>query len=209
MKTKINVLLFPVIIHFQAMSQTKLEGGFSFRKTEMVAGFHFSAAGTFQFFFSYGAVDRSATGSFTVEGNAVKLKSDKEPGKDFTVTSQSKEATGYTIEFSHPNTYLCENIRCLFFVDDKPTEAFTDRNGKVHIDLAHCDRIYAQHLLYPDIVTLIKDTGNNNNHFICSLNPSLEQLSFKGIDLTIGDDGSLSWLPNYFLAMPGVRFTKE
>ena len=191
------------------MSQTKPEGEYLFRKTEMVAGFNFLADGTFQFFFSYGAVDRSANGTFTVEDNVVKLKSNKEPGKDFTVTEQSKSDPGYTIQFNHPNAYLCEHIRCLFFVDDTPTEAFSDRNGIVQIELVNCERIYAQHLLYPDIVTAIKDAGNNNNHFICSLNPSLEQLSFKGIDLTIEDDGSLSWLPNYFLAMPGVRFTKE
>lgn len=191
------------------MLQTSLQGEYFFRKTEMVAGFYFSAEATFQFFFSYGAVDRRATGTFTIEGNLVKLKSNKEPGKDFTITEQSKSDGGYSIRFSHPNAYLCEHIRCLFFTGDTPTEAFSDRNGMVQIDLANCDRIYAQHLLYPDIATAIKDVGNSNNRFICSLNPSLEQLSFTGIDLTIKDDGSLSWLPNYFLAMPGVSFTKD
>jgi len=190
------------------MLQIPVEGEYFFRKTEMVAGFNFLADGTFQFFFSYGAVDRSANGTFTVEGNLVKLTSNKEAGKDFTVTEQSKTGSGYTIQFSHPNAYLCENIRCLFFTGETPAEAYTDRNGKVQVDLASYDRIYAQHLLYPDIVTLIKDTGNDNDHFICSLNPSLEQLSFKGIDLTIEDDGTLSWLPNYFLAMPDVKFVK-
>jgi hypothetical protein len=191
------------------MSQTKIEGEYFFRKTEMVAGFNFTAAGTFQFFFSYGAVDRSATGSFTVEGNVVKLKSDKEPGKDFTVTSQSKEATGYTIRFNHPNKYLLNHILCIFFIDGKKQEALTDSNGQVHVDLAHCDSIYTQHLLFPDIVTLIKDAGNQNNSFTCTLNPSLEQVSFKSIDLTIEKDGALSWLPNYFLEMPDVKFNKQ
>lgn len=191
------------------MSQTKIQGEYFFRKTEMVAGFNFSAAGTFQFFFSYGAVDRTAAGSFIVEGNTIKLKSNKEAGKDFTVTAQSKEATGYTIAFNHPNKYLLQNIRCVFFVNGKEEQAVTDNNGKVHVDLAHCDSIYAQHLLYPDILTLVKDAANKNNRFTLSLNPSLEQLSFKGIDLTIENDGSLSWLPNYFLGMPGVQFVEQ
>ena len=191
------------------MSQTKLQGEYFFRKTEMVAGFNFSAAGTFQFFYSYGAVDRSAAGTFMVEGNTIKLQSSKEPGKDFTVTAQSKEATGYTIRFNHPNKYLLSHILCIFFIDGKKQEGITDNNGKVHVDLAHCDSIYAQHLLYPDMVTLIKDADNNNNSFTCSLNPSLEQVSFKGIDLTIEKDGALSWLPNYFLEMPGMKFIKQ
>lgn len=191
------------------MSQTKLEGEYFFRKMEMVAGFNFSADGTFQFFFSYGAADRNAAGSFTVEGNIVKLKSNKEPGKDFTVTAQSKTGSGYQVQFTHPNAYLAETVRCLFYTDGNPTEVFADRNGMVRTDLAHCDSIYAQHLLYPDILTLIKDANNPNNHFTCALNPSLEQLSFKGIDLTMEEDGSLSWLPNYFLPMPDVRFRRQ
>ena len=94
------------------MSQTKILGEYAFRKTEMIAGFNFTAAGTFQFFFSYGAVDRSAAGTFTVEGNTIKLTSNKEAGKDFTVTAQSKDATGYTINFTHANKYLLQNIYC-------------------------------------------------------------------------------------------------
>jgi hypothetical protein len=31
----------------------------------------------------YGSVDRNAAGSFTIEGDTLKLKSDKEPGKLF------------------------------------------------------------------------------------------------------------------------------
>lgn len=191
------------------MSQTKIQGEYAFRKTEMVAGFNFSESGTFQFFFSYGAVDRSAAGTFTVEGNTVKLKSNKEAGKDFTVTAQSKEATGYTISFNHINTYLLKNILCVFFVNGKEEHTVTGDNGKVDVDFAHCDSIYAKHLLFPDILTLIKDATNQNNRFVVSLNPSLEQLSFKGIDLTIESDGSLSWLPNYFLEMSGVKFVKQ
>jgi hypothetical protein len=85
----------------------------------------------------------------------------------------------------------------------------TDSKGRVEIDLTHCDTIYAQHLLYPDVVTLIKDSNNKNNRFTCTLNPTLEQLSFKGIDLIIENDRSLTWLPNYFMDMPGVHFTRQ
>ena len=191
------------------MAQTKIQGEYAFRKTEMVAGFNFTAAGTFQFYFSYGAVDRTAAGTFRVEGNTIKLKSNKEAGKDFTLTAQSKDATGYTISFNHANKYLLQNIICVFFVNGKEEKVVTNSKGEVHADLAHCDSIYAQHLLYPDIVTLVKDATNKNNRFTLSLNPSLDQLSFKGIDLTIEADKSLSWLPNYFLEMSGVKFVKQ
>jgi hypothetical protein len=183
-----------------------IQGEYYFRQTEMVAGFKFSDDGTFQFFFSYGAVDRHAAGTFSVEGNLVKLKSGKEPGKDFTVNREFRQGEGYHLVFTHTNSMLVQNIRCFFLVGDKREDAITDSQGRIQLDIPHCDSIYVQHLLFPDIVTLVKSTDNKNNHFELSLNPSLEQVSFKGIDFTIEEDGTLSCHPNYFMPMPGIRF---
>lgn len=191
------------------MSQIKIQGEYYFRKTEMASGFNFSNDGKFQFFFTYGAVDRSATGTFKVEGDTLKLKSDKEAGKDFTVTGQSKEGSGYTLVFNHPNKYLVKNIFCMFLVNGKEQEAISDSNGEVHIDIPHCDTIYVQHSLYPDIAVLVKDKANDNNRFTLTLNPSLEQVSFKGIDFKIIDDKTLTCIPNYFLDMTNIKFVKE
>lgn len=80
----------------------------------MVAGFNFSADGKFQFFYSYGALDRNATGTFFVEGDTLKIKSDKELGKDFTIINQSKQAKGYILIFDDPNKYLLKDILCIF-----------------------------------------------------------------------------------------------
>ena len=188
------------------MEKQIIQGEYYFRQTEMVAGFKFSADGKFQFFFSYGAVDRSATGTFSVEGNLVKLKSDKEPGKDFIVNREFRQGEGYHLVFQDVNSMIVQNIRCFVLMGEKREETVTDSEGHIHLDIAHCDSIFVQHLLFPDIVTLVKSPDNKNNHFELSLKPSLEQLSFKGIDFTIEEDGALSCFPNYFLPMPGIRF---
>jgi len=137
------------------------------------------------------------------------LKSDKEAGKDFTITNQSKQANGYTLVFTHPNKYLTKKILFVFIADGKEQEVYSDSNGEVHVDLKHCDTIYVQHSLYPDIVSIIKDRSNDNNSFTLSLNPSLEQVSFKGIDLKIESDKILSCLSNYFMPMPDIKFVKQ
>lgn len=191
------------------MSQQKIQGEYYFRKMEMASGFNFTPVDKFEFFFSYGAVDRSATGTFSVEGDTLELKSDKEPGKDFTITSQSKEAKGYTLIFKDANKYLVQNILCIFLADGRRQQVYTNDDGEAYIDLAHCDTIYVQHTLYPDIATLVKDKTNNNNRFTLSLNPSLEQVSFKGIDFKIENDKTLSCMPNYVLPMDDIKFIKE
>ena len=191
------------------MSQTTIEGEYYFRKMEMASGFNFTKDGKFQFFYTYGAIDRTATGSFKVEGNLLKLKSDKEPGKDFIITDQSKHGNGYTITFKHPNKYLVKNIACIFVADGKAQQAYSDENGKVNVDLAHCDTIYALHNLYPDIPTLVKDEKNDHNRFTLELKPSLEQVSFKGIDFKIINDKTISCLNNYFMDATDIKFVKQ
>lgn len=191
------------------MAQTPVLGEYYFNRHEMVAGFNFTTDGKFQFYFSYGAVDRSATGTFSVEGNTLKLKSDKTAGNDFKITQQSKQGNGYSLRFEHPNSYLLKDIRCFFFDKGKKQEEFSDDQGKVKIDLKHCDSIYVQHSLYPDIATLIKDEQNKNNTFAIALNPSLEQVSFKGIDFKIVDSKTITCLSNYFMDIPDIEFIKQ
>ena len=191
------------------MAQTSVLGEYYFRKQEMVAGFNFSADGKFQFFYSYGAVDRNATGTFSVHGDTLQLKSDKEAGKDFTIKMQSKQSKGYTITFNDPNQFLIKDILCLFFVNGKKHELYSDSKGEVYIDLPNCDTIYVQHPLFPDILSLVKDKKNENNRFILTLNPSLAQVSFKGIDLKIEDGKTLTCIPNYFMDIPKIEFVKQ
>ncbi|MEO7765974.1 MAG: hypothetical protein ABIS01_01065, partial [Ferruginibacter sp.] len=203
------ILFFLLLISIKTMCQSAIHGEYYFRKQEMVAGFNFSADGKFQFFYSYGAVDRSATGTFAVKNDTLKLKSDKPPGNDFTISSQSKTGKGYTIKFIHSNPYLLKDILCVFFEAGLRKQAFSDEKGEVHIDLPHCDSIFVQHTLYPDIFTLVKDKMNANNVFELTLNPSLEQVSFKGIDFKIASDKVIVCSPNYFMEMPDIEFVKE
>ena len=112
------------------------------------------------------------------------------------------------LQFQHPNKYLLENIIFVFVVDGKEEQHKTDREGMVKVNLPKCDKIYVRHALYPDVPTLIKDEKNTNNNFTLTLNPSLEQVSFKWLDLLIKNN-RLSLLPSYFLPMEGIVFEKE
>lgn len=174
---------------------------------EMAGGFNFTPDGKFQFFFTYGAMDRNATGTYTIQGDTIKLKSDKEPGKDFDIVSQRKEGAGYTIMIKHENTILASNVRALYFVNGEKREEYADSKGVIHIQEPQCEKIYVQHGIYPDIASLIKDESNQNNFFELTLNPALEQVSFKGIDLFI-DGNTLTCLPNYFMPMENIVFEK-
>ena len=78
----------------------------------------------------------------------------------------------------------------------------------LRVIISQCDKIYVRHALYPDVSTLVKDKKNTNNNFILKINPSLEQVSFKWLDL-ITKNERLSLLPSYFLPLEGIEFEKE
>lgn len=191
------------------MTQTHVEGEYIFNRQEMVAGFKFSQDGKFDFFFSYGAADRTATGTFTVEGKTIKLKSDKPAGKDFNVIAQSKSGKGYSIKFEDAEAMFLNEIRCSFFTGGIRKDEYTDEKGELNIDIPPCDSIFVSHPLFADFVTCIKDEKNENNHFTLTLNPSLSKVSFKGIDLTINDDGTLSCIHNYLIPLEDILFEKQ
>ncbi len=175
---------------------------------DMAAGFKFTPDGRFEFFYAYGAGDRNATGTYIIEGDTIKLKSDKEPGKDFNIDSQRKQGKGFTIKVNDANKNYLSYISCLYFVGETQDMQQANNDGIIHLDLDVVDSLYIRHELALDIPTLIKDKTNDNNYFEVSLLPSLSQVSFKGIDLFIKED-TLTCHPNYFMPFENIRFEKE
>lgn len=183
-------------------------GIYSFHRQELVASFRFLDTGRFDFFYSYGAADRSAAGTYYVETNTVKLQSEKEPGKDFTVIKQEKRGSGTCIRVTDPNPMLAEYVKAYYFINGQQLEMDADRQHEIKITGSPVSKIYLQHLLFPDIVSQIKEETTDADYFEVTLNPSLQQVSFKGIDLFITEDG-LTCHPNYLLPMEGILFRKK
>lgn len=206
-KTALLILIF---LSQQTFAQNKIEGVYSLTGIhDMAANFQFNKDGNFQFEYFYGASERTASGTFNIVADTIKLKSDKLPGKDFTVSKQSKKGNGFTIIIKDENPVLINQIRCIFVKGETMvTEDVTSSNGKLYIENVDCNKIYLQHPFFPDIATLIKDTLNTNNYFEVTLNPSLQQVSFKGIDFVIDGD-KLHCLPNYFMPFEEITFVKQ
>jgi len=191
------------------MNGQKLNGSYRLVGVhDLASAFEFTKDGKFQYFYIYGVADRNATGTYTVVGDTVKLKSDKEGGKDFPIESQSKKGKGYTIQVKAPNPYLLKHVTALYFVGEEQKIAESDDKGVIHMEDSHVDQIYVRHEIFPDVACLIKDKDNDNNNFVISLSPTLQQVSFVGIDLFKKGD-TLTCLPNYFLPFENIKFIKE
>jgi hypothetical protein len=202
-------LLFLTITTTTVMSQSFLSGTYELRGIhDLASAFHFNKDKTFDFYYLYGAVDRVAKGSYEIVADTVKLKSDKVAGKDFDIKLQKKQGNGYHLVFKAPNVQLLRRIKCIGFKGTAKMEYETDKDGVIDIPNMTFDKLYVQHLLFPDIVTQIKDEKNTNNYFELALKPSLSEVSFKGIDLVIQGD-ELHMLPNYFMQFRDIVYRKS
>lgn len=192
------------------MSGQKLDGIYNLRGIhDMASGFRFTPDGKFEYFYIYGVSDRNATGTYTIEGNTIKLQSTKEAGKDFPILSQSKKGKGYTVQVKFDqNKHLLYRIDAIYLINGKEHYATSNQEGLIHLEEDHVDEIYLQHAIFPDVASLIKDKDNTNNYFEVTLSPSLGQVSFKGIDLEMNGD-TLTCLPNYFMPFENIQFVKE
>jgi hypothetical protein len=191
------------------MNGQKLNGSYRLVGVhDLASAFEFTLDGKFQYFYIYGVADRNATGTYTIVGDTVKLKSDKEGGKDFPIESQSKKGKGFTIQVKAPNPYLLKHVTAIYLVGEEQKIAESDDKGVIHIEDAHVDQIYVRHEIFPDVACLIKDKDNDNNYFVISLSPTLQQVSFVGIDL-FKKGNTLTCLPNYFLPFDNIQFVKE
>lgn len=187
------------------MENTFEPGIYHFQRQELVASFRFDANGRFEFFYSYGVADRQAAGMYQVEGSTIKLQSEKEPGHDFEILLQEQREPGIHICVKDPNPYLAGYVTAIYFTGNEQYRADCDNRNQLFIEKA--DKVFLQHLIFPDIACLLKDETNPNTYFEIGLRPSLQQVSFKGIDLFVEADG-LRCHPNYLLPMEGILFRK-
>ncbi|MDP4262658.1 MAG: hypothetical protein Q8941_09020 [Bacteroidota bacterium] len=77
---------------------------------ETASGFKLNADGTFQFFFTYGALDRYGSGNWTMEKDHVILQSRPWSGKDFALIDSSKSGSGITIRVTDKNPFFPKHV---------------------------------------------------------------------------------------------------
>lgn len=190
----------------QTAAQT-LSGTYSFRRQELVAAFTFTQEGSFTFFYSYGAVDREAVGTYVLEKGVVRLRSEKEAGKDFRV--ESKQAgSSYRIQVLREPTRMGGAVRALYTAKGDTLQAVSDKNGLLVLPEKDCGKIWLQHQFFPDILSLIKDDADPERDFEVSMSPDYFALSLKGIELRLEGD-TLHCPANYFMPMEDIRFVKR
>jgi hypothetical protein len=81
---------------------------------ETASGFKLNADSTFQFFFTYGALDRYGSGKWIIENDQVILQSKPWGEKDFALIESSASGKGITVKITDKKSHLSETCVCQF-----------------------------------------------------------------------------------------------
>lgn len=167
--------------------QNKLAGEYYLRGVmETASGFKLNPDSSFQFFFSYGALDRQGEGTWTVKNNRVVFNSRPHPGKDFALTDSKRTGTDSVIIWiTDSNTVLLSHVYCLLQSGEKRSEQVSDKQGLIRFPKQAVDSISLIFEFCAERTSVFTGLDPTHDHFEFRFEPWLMEVFFSNFALDI------------------------
>lgn len=152
---------------------------------ETASGFKLNADSSFQFFFSYGALDRYGKGKWHLENDStIIFNSEKRPPLDFKIINSERNNDGFiSIKIDNENTGLLRYV--MGFIKTKsgnfPFEM--DEDGMAKVKILQADSINLIFSLCPDRYSVFP-VGSNDNSFEFEFEPWIADVFFENFQLS-------------------------
>jgi hypothetical protein len=161
---------------------------------ETASGFKLNEDSTFEFFFSYGALDRSGHGNWKLKDNRVILNSSKPNGQSFLLVNNKHEDNDLmTIKILDDNAFFLSSVYAIVKSGNKPVESLTNKTGIVTFPKQPVDSIMLLFEFAPEKTAVFTFNNNNkeDNYFEFRFDPTVLDVFFEDLSLTI-DEHELS-----------------
>jgi hypothetical protein len=154
---------------------------------ETASGFNLRADSTFQFFFSYGALDRFGSGKWSINNNEIVLNSKPYPGKDFKLVSASRNGEQVIIvKIEDPNPEVYSWVHCLVRTDREDTVIDANSSGLIRVP-ATSDSIYLISEFCSERISSFPIDKTRYNYFTFHFEPWIMEVFFKDFSLQFID----------------------
>jgi len=202
------LLLFSMTTTFQLSAQD-ITGDYSLHGfREVASGLRLSANHTFEFFYTYGASDRHASGTWSQDSGAVVLQGTKKKGHDFNLKHRAREGgPGKVIKITDKSTYLQQSVICFAYTDRDSLIEESGIDGIVRFNADGIKRIELIHAVFPDEPTIIDCSNDPSNYFEFTLNPSLGEVVFDRVAVSL-EGQALRFSNKYLFGDRVAEFTK-
>jgi len=171
------------------MSQSNIEGEYYLQGVhEMASGFLLKADSTFQFFFSYGALDRSGEGQWAIDKGILVLYSSKGAYPDFQLLDSSNTGkSAVTIRIEESNSILRKHV--YGSLDDGIPGSWipADANGEIHFPKQQFQSVSLLLEFCPERITRIPIPDKEQNQFSFRMLPGIMEVYFNKFSLDVSD----------------------
>ena len=152
---------------------------------ETASGFKLNADGTFQFFFTYGALDRYGAGKWTIENDQVVLQSNPWIGKDFALIESSASGRGITIKMTDKNPIFQKHVYASIKNGENGSWQRPDAKGEIHFPGEDAAVITLAFEFCPERFTFFPIANKEHNYFEFRLEPWIMEVFFNNFRLKI------------------------
>lgn len=157
---------------------------------ETASGFKLNADSTFEFFFSYGALDRGGAGTWKQKGERISFSSSKMKRKDFALINSSvAENDKITIQIKDANPSLRSHVYALLKSGDKQSQEFTDKNGGIIFPKQAVDTLTLILEFCPEKAFVFINENKAHNYFEFRFEKDIMEVFFDNLQLRITDEG--------------------
>ncbi len=153
---------------------------------ETASGFKLNPDASFEFFFSYGALDRSGSGTWEKQDNMVIFNSPKSRGQNFAlVKNMTVDNDSITIKIVDSNANFLPHVYSIVKSGGRTLEALTDHNGEIRFAKQPVDSILLVFEFAPERAAVFAFTGNTDNYFEFRFEPWVLDVIFENFVLTL------------------------
>ena len=174
---------------------------------ETASGFKLNADSTFQFFFSYGALDRSGEGRWSVQHNTVVFNSKPKPAHDFALVKSGAGIAGkITIQIRGDNVMLLKYVHCKIKGGGKEQEGITNERGLVQFTAQPVDTIELIFEFCAEKKSVFTVQHKDHHYFEFAPEAWLMDVFFQDFRLSLTEDGLAGGHP--LLAETSLHYEK-
>ena len=181
------MLTICTLISYSQSSTANMTGEFYLQGVmETASGFKLNADSTFEFFFSYGALDRFGKGTYTIKGHTLVLNSGPRPAKDFKLKTSKRMAglPGVLVKMVDANPQVVQ------FVEVNSNRM--NSHGEAQIKAKSLDSISLFFQLCPDRASVFPITDKTHNYFEFAFEPWIMDVFFENAVFKIEDDKKIT-----------------
>ena len=175
---------------------------------ETASGFKLNPDSTFEFFFIYGALDRSGSGTWSVKDNHIIFNSKKHPGKDLALISSKKtNDDSLLIKIVEANSFFLSHVYCVLTSGDKRSEQLSNNQGIISFPKQAVNTIMLAFEFSAERTSLFQVSDPTHNYFEFRFEPWILEVFFSDFKLEIDKDDLKGQHP--LLTGASYRFIKN